>query len=211
MPKTKWEDLSPSEYQAFKQAVIEEMARGQAAAPQRADPATASPLSVDLTEFVDLDSAREYMQNEMAATLNRQLELIKRDQKTQFAKFMSEANRERRIVEFSSAVTEGTGEFKFALPVKAAAVETFAKSLNAAQLEQFMALVGTIARSGVVDFSVTGTNGHGAMKRELPAHIAADLKSGKLKLEMLDDPLFESEFDAPLSEYDFSAFEKQGA
>lgn len=208
MPKT-------IDLETFKAQVREELqkekAAGRAADPQGTTPdggdlmdrLNAELTGFDLSGITDVTKVRETLLSAVQETLAAEYDRLQREQGQMLARMVAEATRDKNMHEFATALTSGAGEYHLALPVKPEDLIKFMKTLNQPQLAAFESLMKAIVSTGVVDFAELGSAGKGGIKRQLPDYI----KAAGLTLAQLNDPLIQAELEAPLSEYDLSAYE----
>lgn len=120
------------------------------------------------------------------------------DRRAQLA--IANYRRETRVRDLAQS---WTGE-ENALPVQYDQLETFMLSLDETQLAFLETFVGIIRERGLVDFAELGQSRRNPVREELPAEYAAMIRSGRMKVSDLSDPVLAL---GDLNQYDLTPFQ----
>lgn len=164
-------------------------ARQKAARPDGQVQPQEGQAAFDVLSFLEMNEATDDVVGAFKQQMLDQYELMKQRAATEAAEMIGRIRRESDIAEFAQAVTGGTAEVPYGLPVSAADLQEFLGRLQPADLSFAKKLLGDIQAHGRQKFAELGHGKAGqAGGAALPAVYARMLDRGELTVGDLDAP-----------------------
>lgn len=180
------EELGALVAEQVRAALATELQR--AATPGASPPAEGGP-EFDVLSFLEMNAATDDVVGAFKAQMLEQYDLMKRRATVEAAEMIARIRRESDIAEFAQAVTGGTPDVPYGLPVAASDLKEFLGRLQPTDLEFAKRLLGDIQVHGRQKFAELG---HGKQGQPggapLPAVYAGMLDRGELAVADLTAP-----------------------
>lgn len=158
---------------------------------------------VEIGDVIDLAAVSEQTKTDLRDYAAKVLQAARTQALAEAKLAFADMQRQAELAEFCQMVTTGTPQNPRVLPVAVAELSQFARQLSPEQAATFKALIQKIWEAGTVSTATVGHGGQRAHKTELPAAIAESLKSGRLKVTDLSNPILNL---GDLSVYDLTQY-----
>lgn len=161
----------------------------KAAQPDGAVVPAAGAAGFDVLRFLEMSEATDDVVGAFKQQMLDQYELMKQRAATEAAEMIGRIRRESDIAEFAQAVTGGTPDVPYGLPVSGDDLKEFLGRLQPTDLEFAKKLLGDIQTHGRQKFAELGHGKAGqAGGAALPAVYAQQLERGELTVADLSAP-----------------------
>ena len=157
------------------------------------------------SQMLNLDGVTDRIAQTMQENAQRVIEQAQLEADRKVEKRLFHLARQRNIEAAVIELTQGTNDVPYGLPIHGEQLEEMLKRLPHEQLEPWLGTLREFATNGRTAFNELGHGKKAETKKELPKHVADDLRSGKLKVVQLSDPILKPIL-GDITQYDLSEF-----